>query len=143
MVMIRPRTIFAIWALFLALAAAVEWTIFTHGTPDYYLLVIQPTFAIVGTLAIAVLAGSRRDRPGRVQPRIIADLSIPSALVGVAVGVTLWGAFIGEWLWLIGAGLLALGLGEIARELAAARRLARVAARLEPDESESRWSTSP
>lgn len=141
--MIRPRTIFAIWALFLALAAAVEWTIFTHGTPDYYLLVIQPTFAIVGTLAIAVLAGSRRDRPARVQPRIIADLSMPSALVGVAVGVTLWGAFIGEWLWLIGAGLLALGLCGIARELAAARRLARVAARLEPDESESRWSTSP
>ena len=141
--MIRPRTIFAIWALFLALAAAVEWVIFTQGTPNYYLLVIQPAFAIGGTLAIAVLAGSRRDGTARVRPRIIADLSMPSALVGVAVGVTLWGAIIGEWLWLIGAALLALGLGGIARELAAARRLAGAAARLEPDESESAWSTSP
>ena len=141
--MIRPRTIFAIWALFLALAAAVEWVIFTQGTPNYYLLVIQPAFAIVGTLAIAVLAGPRRDRAARVRPRIIADLSLPSALVGIAVGVTLWGAFIGEWLWLIGVGLLALGIGGIARELAAAGRLARAAARLEPEESENRWSTSP
>lgn len=143
MVMIRARTIFAIWALFLALAAAVEWTIFTHATPNYYLLVIQPAFAIGGTLAIAVLAGSRRDRAARVRPRIIADLSMPSALVGVAVGVTLSGAFIGEWLWLIGAGLLALGLGGIVREVAAARRLARAAARLESDASGGPWSTSP
>jgi uncharacterized membrane protein len=139
MVMIRPRTIFAIWALFLALAAAVEWTIFTHGTPNYFLLVIQPAFAIVGTLAIALLAGSRRDRPSPAAPRVIADLSMPSAVVGIAVGIMLWGAFIGEWLWLIGAGLLALGLGGIARELSAARRLARAAARLE--ESENRWPT--
>jgi hypothetical protein len=139
MVMIRPRTVFAIWALFLALAAAVEWAIFTHGTPNYYLLVIQPTFAIIGTLAIAVLAGSRQDRPSPAPPRVIADLSLPSAVVGVAVGMMLWGAFIGEWLWLIGAGILALGLGGIARELSAARRLARAAARL--DESENRWPT--
>jgi hypothetical protein len=141
MVMIRPRTIFAIWALFLALAAAVEWAIFTRGTPNYYLLVIQPAFAIVGTLAIALLAGSRRDRTSPAAPRVIADLSIPSAIVGVAVGITLWGAFIGEWLLLIGAGLLALGLGGVARELASARRVAKAAARLEPDESESRWPT--
>ena len=141
MVMIRPRTIFAIWALFLALAAAVEWAIFTQGTPNYYLLVIQPAFAIVGTLAIAVLAGPRRDRAARVRPRIIADLSMPSAVVGVAIGIMLWGAFIGEWLLLIGAGLLALGLGGVTHELAAARRLAKAAARLEPDESENRWPT--
>jgi hypothetical protein len=139
MVMSRPRTVFAIWALFLALAAAVEWAIFTHGTPNYYLLVIQPTFAIIGTLAIAVLAGSRQEQPSPAPARVIADLSLPSAVVGVAIGIMVWGAFIGEWLWLIGAGLLALGLGGIARELSAARRLARAAGRLE--DSESRWPT--
>ena len=141
MVMIRPRTIFAIWALFLALAAAVEWTIFTHGTPNYFLLVIQPAFAIVGTLAIALLAGSGQGRTQPTAARVVPDLSIPSAIVGVAVGIMLWGAFIGEWLLLIGAGLLALGLGGVARELAAARSLAKAAARLEPDESENRWPT--
>jgi MFS family permease len=139
MVTIRPRVVFAIWALFLALAAAVEWAIFTHRTPNYYLLVVQPAFAIVGTLAIALLAGSRRDRTSRERPTVIADLSMASALVGVAVGTMLWGAFIGEWLLLIGAGMLALGLGGITRELVSARRLARAAARLVPDESEKRW----
>jgi uncharacterized membrane protein len=137
MVTIRPRVFFVIWALFLALAAAVEWAIFTRHAPNYYLLVIQPVFAIVGTLAIALLAGSRRERTSRDRPTVIADLSMPSALVGVAVGVMLWGAFIGEWLLLFGGGLLALGLGGITRELVSAKRLAKAAARLEPGE----WET--
>jgi hypothetical protein len=140
MVTIRPRVIFVIWALFLALAAGIEWAVFTHRSPNYYLLVILPLFAIVGTLAIAVIAGSRRDRTSQEGPRVLADLSMASALVGVAVGTMLWGAFIGEWLLLIGAGLLALGLGGMVRELVSARRLAKAAARLEPDDSEDRWS---
>jgi MFS family permease len=140
MVTIRARVIFAIWAVLLALAAGVEWAIFTHRTPNYYLLVIQPVFAIVGTLAIALLAGSRRGRTSQERPTVIADLSMASALVGVAIGTMLWGAFIGEWLLLIGAGMLALGLGGILRELVSARRLARSAARLMPDESEKRRS---
>jgi hypothetical protein len=140
MVTIRPRVIFVIWAVFLAVAAGVEWAVFTRSTPNYYLLVIQPAFAIVGTLAIAVLAGSRRDRTSQQRPTVIADLSMASALVGVAVGTMLWGAFIGEWLLLIGAGLLALGLGGMLRERLSAGRLARAAARLDPDESENRWS---
>jgi hypothetical protein len=139
-VTIRPRVIFLIWAVFLAVAAGVEWAVFTRRTPNYYLLIIQPVFAIVGTLAIAVLAGSRRDRTSQGRPRVIADLSMASSLVGVAVGTMLWGAFIGEWLLLIGAGLLALGLGGMLRELVSAGRLARAAARLEADESQNRWS---
>ena len=135
--MVRPRMIFAIWAVFLALAAAVEWTLFTRRTPNYFLLVIQPAFAIFGTLAIALVAASRRDPTSRARPAVIADLSIPRALVGIALGVVLWGAFIGEWLLLIGAGLLALGLGGVIRELVSARRLARAAARLEPAEPEN------
>jgi hypothetical protein len=136
--MIRARTLFAVWAVFLALAAVVEWTIFTRHTPNYYLLVIQPAFAIGGTLVIALLAWPRGDTSARARPRAIAGLSLPSALVGIAVGVTLWGAFIGEWLLLIGAGLLVLGLGGVIREIIEARRLADAATELGTDHSENR-----
>lgn len=134
--MIRARLIFAVWAVFLALAAVVEWTIFTRHTPNYYLLVVLPAFAIGGTLAIAILASPLRDAKARARPRVIADLSIPSALVGIAVGGMLWGAFIGEWLLLIGAGLLVLGLGGLIHELVEGRRLAAATTRLEPDQPE-------
>ena len=134
--MIRARLIFAIWAVFLAVAAVVEWTIFTRHAPNYYLLVVLPAFAIGGTLAIAILASPLRDAKARARPRVIPDLSMPSALVGIAVGGMLWGAFIGEWLLLIGAGLLVLGLGGLIHELVEARRLADATTRLEPDQPE-------
>ena len=132
--MIRPRLIFGVWAAFVALAAVVEWTIFARHAPNYYLLVVQPAFVIGGTLAIALLASSGKDVSAR--PRVIADLSMPSALVGIAVGVMLWGAFIGEWLLLIGAGLLVLGLGGIVHELVEARCLADAAIHREPDRAQ-------
>jgi hypothetical protein len=132
--MIRARLIFAIWAVFLALAAVVEWTIFTHHTPNYYLLVVQPAFAIGGTLAIAVFAALRREATTQARPRVIPNLSMPSALVGIAVGTMLWGAFIGEWLLLIGAGLLLLGLGGVIHELVESRRLAEATTQPEPQQ---------
>lgn len=135
--MVRSRLIFAAWAVFLAFAAVVEWTIFTRHTPNYYLLVIQPAFAIVGTLAIALIASPRGRLSSRARPIVIADLSMPSALVGIALGVMLWGALIGKWLLLIGAGLLVLGLGGVVHEVVAARRLADAATALEPDQSDN------
>ena len=135
--MIRARLIFAVWAVFLALAAVVEWTIFTRHAPNYYLLVVLPAFAIGGTLAIALLASSRGEAGARA--RVIADLSMPSALVGIAVGVILWGAFIGEWLLLIGAGMLVLGLGGVIHELIETRRLGKATAHPEPDQPAQGW----
>jgi hypothetical protein len=135
--MTRARLIFVLWAVFLAIAAAIEWAVFTRHTPNYYLLVILPAFAIVGTVAIALFAAPRADARARARPRVIADLSMPSALVGIAVGTMLWGAFIGEWLLLIGAGLLVLGLGGVIHELLEARRLADVTTKLEPDPPEN------
>ena len=134
--MTKARTIFAVWAVFLAVAAVVEWTIFTRHAPNYYLLVVQPAFAIGGTLAIALLAWPRADATASARPRVITGLSIPSALVGIAVGAMLWGAFIGEWLLLIGAGLLVLGLGGVIHELVEGRRLAAAATQLDRDHTE-------
>ncbi|HET7047006.1 MAG TPA: hypothetical protein VFI54_01955 [Solirubrobacteraceae bacterium] len=134
---VGARVIFAIWAAFLALAATVEWALFTRHTPNYYLLVILPAVAIGGALATALLASPRRDATAPARPRIIADLSMPSALVGIAVGAMLWGAFIGEWLLLIGAGLFMLGLGGVIHELVETRRLADATTQLEPEQSEN------
>ena len=133
--MTRPRALFAVWAAFLALAAVIEWTIFTHHAPNYYLLVVLPAFAIAGTLAIALLSVRRNGTPAPGRPRVVADASMASALVGIAIGVILWGAFIGEWLLFIGAGLLALGLGGMTRELLFARRIERAAVHSENERS--------
>jgi hypothetical protein len=127
----------AVWALFLALLAAVEWAIFTHHTPNYYLLVLEPAFAIVATIALAVFAAPHREDDDEDETRrvkVVADLSMPSALIGVALAVMLWGSFIGEWLLLIGAGLFALGVGGLIRELRYGRRLREAAARLGSDQ---------
>lgn len=125
---------FVLWGAFLALVAGVEWALFTHHTPNYYLLVLQPAFAIGGTIALGALAHSRcPDRDAEARPRVVADLSLSSALIGIALAVMLWGSFIGEWLLLIGGGLLVLGLVGLMRELAQARRL-RLLAGLEEDQ---------
>jgi peptidoglycan/LPS O-acetylase OafA/YrhL len=134
--MSRPSVVFLLWGLFLALVAAVEWTSFTHDTPNYYLLVLLPAFAIGGTVALAALAAARRRRQQtRARLNVVVDLSMPSALIGVAVAVMLWGSFIGEWLLLIGAGLLALGVGGVSRELVYARRLRRASGLGESEQS--------
>jgi hypothetical protein len=131
--MSRPLVVFLLWATFLALVAALEWAVFTHDTPNYYLLVVQPGFAIAATVALGALAARRRGREEtRERLSVVADLSLPSALIGIAIAVTLWGSFIGEWLLLIGAGLLALGVSGVARELICARRLRRAVRLAEP-----------
>jgi peptidoglycan/LPS O-acetylase OafA/YrhL len=134
--MSRPPVVFLLWGLFLALVAAVEWAIFTHHTPNYYLLVLLPVFAIGGTVALAALAAARpRRQEARERVNIVVELSMPSALIGVAVAVMLWGSFIGEWLLLIGAGLLVLGVGGVSREVVCARRLHRAASLGESERS--------
>jgi hypothetical protein len=134
--MTRPSVVFLLWGLFLALVAAVEWAIFTHHTPNYYLLVLLPACAIGGAVALAALAAAhRRRRKTRARPTVVVELSMPSALIGIAVAVMLWGSFIGEWLLLIGAGLLVLGVGGVSRELVYARRLHRAASVGESEQS--------
>jgi hypothetical protein len=127
--MSRPAAAFLLWGTFLAVLAGVEWAIFTHRTPNYYLLVLQPAGAIAGTVVLAALAarGRRRGSAGQ-ELEVVADLSFPSVLIGIAIGLMLWGLFIGEWLLLTGAGLLVLGFAGLSRELISAGRVRRTAA---------------
>ena len=78
-------------------------------------------FAGVLGLAAAVGLADRR-RPERAQaPRAIPDLSLSTALAGVALCSLAVGAEVGMWLVIIGGGLLALALGGLARERRAQR----------------------
>jgi hypothetical protein len=128
--MSRASVVFVAWAVLLAVLAGVEWAVFTHRPPNYYLLVVQPAFAVGGTIVLAVIAAAtRRRRPAPAEVIATPDLSMPSALIGISLALMLWGSFIGLWVVFIGAGLVLLGVGGLIREIVNARRLRRSSGR--------------
>jgi peptidoglycan/LPS O-acetylase OafA/YrhL len=106
------------WAVLLAALAAMLW-IWTEDAIPIAML----GGAAVATAALGLVAALRRRR--REGLRAVPDLSLATALVGVALAAMLAGAEAGLWLVYVGGGLLALGAGGVARELLAARRAAR------------------
>jgi hypothetical protein len=56
--------------------------------------------------------------------RLLPDNSYATVLVAVGVVMVALGLLFGQWLYLMGAGVLVLGLGGIGRELIASRRSA-------------------
>jgi hypothetical protein len=104
------------WALLLTVLAAVLW--FWEGDD------IPPTIFTVAA-GVAWLVGLYALVRGRMEARARAapDLSFPSVLVALAVGMLVVGALVGPWLVLLGAGALVIGLVGVARELAAQRRM--------------------
>jgi hypothetical protein len=113
----RPAAWVALWAAMLAVFTAV---MAFFGSIDAY----SPWLlggAALGTLALAA-AGARSGERGGA-PRTVPDAS--PATVAAAVGVVLLvgGTEVGAWMGLIGAGVLALGLGGLVREHRAERRL--------------------
>ena len=69
-------------------------------------------------------AGSWRARPREERVRLLPDNSYATVLVAVGVVMVGLGLLFGQWLYLIGAGVVVLGLGGIGRELLASRRSA-------------------
>ena len=65
-----------------------------------------------------------RRRPSE-HARFLPDFSYGTVVLGVGAAMILNGLAFGLWLLLIGAGVAALGLAQLAREVAAARRSAR------------------
>ncbi len=119
----RPRGPIGLWALFLAVLAAVLWAVFLPDAPrtgdDALLSIGLPALAILTVAAIAWLAS--RERPAQRVERI-PDLSPGSALSAIALCLVLLGTEAGVWLVLIGAGLFAAGVGSLLAELRAQRR---------------------
>jgi hypothetical protein len=81
--------------------------------------------ACFGCAAVGVLCWlwprARHEDPDAVRP--VTDVSLASALVGASIALMLLGVRFGVWITEIGAGLLALGIAGVVRELRAERRI--------------------
>jgi hypothetical protein len=102
---------FAAW---LSILAAVLWVWSSDELP--------PALLSAAAAATWLLGGWLALRRRRRELRLIPDLSLPTVLLALGAAAAANGAVFGLWLILIGAGLAALGLAGVLRELAAARR---------------------
>jgi hypothetical protein len=105
------------WATLLTVLAAVLWVWSSDHLPPTIFSAAAGVAWFVGLYV--VLRPGRRPRL-RVRPEL--DLSFSSVLVALAIAMLVLGALVGEWLILIGAGVLVGGLIGVARELRAERR---------------------
>jgi hypothetical protein len=106
-----------VWATLLTVLAAVLWV----WSSDHFPPTIFSGAAGVAWL-VGLYAALRPGRPPRLRFRPELDLSFSSVLVALGIAMLVLGALVGEWLILIGAGVLVAGLIGVARELRAERR---------------------
>jgi hypothetical protein len=106
-----------VWATLLTVLAAVLWVWSADHLPPAIFSAAAGVAWLVGLYA--VLRPGKRPRL-RVRPEL--DLSFSSVLVALGIAMLVLGALVGEWLILIGAGVLVAGLIGVARELRAERR---------------------
>ena len=118
----RPAAlVLLVWALLLAIHPPLMGAVFGENPTSVLLL----AGASAGTALLALFLWLRRGRAPEEDPdleRPVTEVSMASALVGVALALMLLGAQFGVWLVMIGGGLLAFGLGGLVRELVAERR---------------------
>jgi hypothetical protein len=106
-----------VWATLLTVLAAVLWV----WSSDHLPPAIFSGAAGVAWI-VALYAAVRPGKRPRLRVRPELDLSFPSVLLAFAIAMLVLGALVGEWLVLIGAGALVVGLIGIGRELRAERR---------------------
>ena len=109
----------AVYALLIGITSAVLWVWTPYTLPPALLSGGALLFAV---LALVVALRGRRDTRADDVERSVPDLSF--ATVGVALGIIniVVGLYLGLYLILIGAGILAFGLGGWIREARAQRR---------------------
>ncbi|MCW3065408.1 MAG: hypothetical protein JWN32_2580 [Solirubrobacterales bacterium] len=99
-----PRAM-AVWGVYLIALGAVLWFVFFADALSFAL----PAAAAGITFAVAVL--SLRPERRREELEHVTDLSPGTPLAALGFACALVGLEVGEWLVLIGAGLLGLALG--------------------------------
>ena len=109
----------AVYGVLIAITSAVLWVWTPYTLPPALLSGGALLFLVVA--AIVALRGRERT-PELAEDRPVPDLSF--ATVGVALGIinVVVGLYLGLYLILIGAGILALGIGGLIREARAQRR---------------------
>lgn len=106
-----------LWGCFLAV-------LITGGVLAFDVDVETP--ALLGGAAVLMLAGGFTlviARPGPVEVDVAPESSPPTAWLGVSLALLGLSAVLGLWLTLIAAGMCGAGIGGIARERRAERRL--------------------
>lgn len=109
----------ALYALLIGITSAVLWIWSPYTLPP---ALLSGGAVLMLVIAIVVAVRERREKPKDAVERAVPDLSF--ATVGVALGIIniLVGLYLGLYLILIGAGILAFGLGGWIREARAERR---------------------
>jgi hypothetical protein len=116
-----PARYLLAWGLWLA-ALGLMLEIFSPGS----VVPLLQLGAAAPVLALAAFAWRRPEQPQAA--RFVSDSSIGSVVLAIGIAVTLLGTTAGLWLALIGAEIVAVGIGVLARELLAMRRARRAAA---------------
>jgi hypothetical protein len=104
------------WSALLAVHTTV---LIGFGGDELPVLLLGGAAAAAALFALWLALRRRRGRGATGELRAVPDVSPPAALAAVAVAGLVLGAELGTWLVLISAGLLALALGGLVRELRA------------------------
>ena len=112
------------WGAFLAVLTAVAVIFFSPDVQTPALLGGGAAFALVLALLLAISRRSLQIEGGGADP----DSSPATVCLALSLVLTAVGAALGLWLVLIGAGMSAVGLAAVVRELRAQRAAEREAA---------------
>jgi hypothetical protein len=109
----------AVYALLIGFTSVVLWVWTPYTLPP---ALLSGGALLIAVIALVVALRGRRDTRAEDVERSVPDLSF--ATVGVALGIIniVVGLYLGLYLILIGAGILAFGLGGWIREARAQRR---------------------
>lgn len=103
-----------IWGALLTVLAVLHLAFDVRG--------LQIGLAVWAAGGVLVLGGLLAARPPHERVRLLPDSSYATVLLAVGVVMVGLGLLFGQWLYLMGAGVVLLSLGGIAREVMAARR---------------------
>jgi hypothetical protein len=117
----RAAIVLLAWALWLGVLTGVQ-AVFAAKLIQFSIPAVASATCLAAGLVVWTL-DARQARGER--PRLITDSSLATVTVVLGLAVTLLGAGFGLWLILIGAGILALGLGGVVREQRARSRTLR------------------
>jgi hypothetical protein len=108
----RAAIVLLAWGLWLGVLTGVQ-AVFAPKLIQFSIPAVAGATCLAAGLVVWAL--DRRQARGE-HPRAITDSSIATVTLVIGLAVALLGAGFGLWLILIGAGVLALGLGGVMRE---------------------------
>lgn len=105
-----------LWGVLLAILAVLHLAFDLDG--------LQLGLAIGAAAAVLALGALLAARPPREGIRLLPENSYATVMLAVGAVMVALGFLFGQWLYLIGAGVVVLGAAGVAREVLASRRSA-------------------